>query len=603
MGLEALAPAAREQAAAALGRQKPMDRGEDTAGEPAEPGDRPFTDDLVEQLYAVTVDPDRYDDLMAVWGRHIQAFAEAQSDAPGALVYSSEVERHFARALAILERIGRPETDDPEALVLADPRPALLVQRDGRVAVANDAAAAQLGAKAGAALSDIAFDSDALPALTKALGRLAASPDGAIVCVAGAHAAGDGRRIVLGLTKADSGSRSPLMGKLIAIDVGWDPEAARQIAGAFGLSPAETEIAHAYVAGTSLADLASSRRRSLATVRTQAKSLLRKLGLHSQLELIRLFAGYSMLRGPGAPAIAHAAGFRTATLALPGGRSLHYGELGAADGRPVILLHGMLTGIRMTDAAQAAFAGRGLRVIAPWRPGFAASTPDPGPVATAPQRFAADIAALMDRLDLGPCPLIGHMSGSIFAFAAAAALPRRITALMNVSGVVPLKSVRQIAFMTPRQRIVAYTAKFAPRIFPAIVRAGIAQMDHGGMARFIEALYRNAPADLRVTQDPEVFSIMDEAYRETVAQGSRGFEIDGLLSTKDWTAAGEACPMPVTLLHGAHDPAVHISTVRAFAARHPAIRLHEFPDRGHLLMHTDPAAIADHLVCLMGNAG
>ena len=61
---------------------------------------------------------------------------------------------------------------------------------------------------------------------------------------------------------------------------------------------------------------------------------------------------------------------------------------------------------------------------------------------------------------------------------------------------------------------------------PLITRAGIAQMDSGGMERFINALYRNAPSDLALTKDPEIFELMSDAYRETVAQGSRAFEID-----------------------------------------------------------------------------
>lgn len=72
---------------------------------------------------------------------------------------------------------------------------------------------------------------------------------------------------------------------VIVIDGAWRlPE---HIAGSYGLTPAEVEIANALMLGQSLREHAQRRFRSIHTVRSQAKSLLRKAGVHTQAQLLR----------------------------------------------------------------------------------------------------------------------------------------------------------------------------------------------------------------------------------------------------------------------------------------------------------------------------
>jgi DNA-binding CsgD family transcriptional regulator len=57
----------------------------------------------------------------------------------------------------------------------------------------------------------------------------------------------------------------------------------------YGLSPKEVEVAMAIVDGKSIQQIADHRRLSRETVRTQLKSVFSKLGVTSQLELVRRF--------------------------------------------------------------------------------------------------------------------------------------------------------------------------------------------------------------------------------------------------------------------------------------------------------------------------
>lgn len=63
-----------------------------------------------------------------------------------------------------------------------------------------------------------------------------------------------------------------------------------QIAKLFGLSRAETRLAAALVRGRTLGEVAADRGLKITTVRTQLSSILRKLGIHRQTDLVRLLA-------------------------------------------------------------------------------------------------------------------------------------------------------------------------------------------------------------------------------------------------------------------------------------------------------------------------
>ncbi len=202
----------------------------------------------------------------------------------------------------------------------------------------------------------------------------------------------------------------------------------------------------------------------------------------------------------------------------------------------------------------------------------------------------------MDHLGIGPCPVIGHMAGSAYAFAAAARLGRRITHVVSIAGGVPILSSAQFASMTPRQRIIAHTARFAPNLLPLILRAGIALLDSGGDRAFMRALYASAPTDYAIASDPEIFALLREGFRFTVAQGHRAFEIDAHQVVRDWSATAMASNQEVLLVHGKADPVVDIGTVRDFQSRLGArARLIEHPSLGQLVFYADPTFIFDAL--------
>jgi pimeloyl-ACP methyl ester carboxylesterase len=153
--------------------------------------------------------------------------------------------------------------------------------------------------------------------------------------------------------------------------------------------------------------------------------------------------------------------------------------------------------------------------------------------------------------------------------------------------------------MNARQRVVAYTARFAPMLLPAVLRAGIAQIDSGSIDEFMNALYPPNSVDSLLLKQKTVRDAVQAGYRFAVAQGHRGFEIDSWHVTRDWSALARAANIRSVHLHGTHDPVVSIESVRAFTAGDGPAELCEVADAGQLLFYADPELVLDRLDSLI----
>ena len=119
-----------------------------------------------------------------------------------------------------------------------------------------------------------------------------------------------------------------------------------------------------------------------------------------------------------------------------GALSVGYAELGPADGKPVILLHGWPYDIHTYADVAPLLAARGHRVIVPYLRGYGTTRfLSSGTMRNAQQSaMAADIVALMDALGLDQAVIGGCDWGARTANIIAALFPERCTALVSVSG-------------------------------------------------------------------------------------------------------------------------------------------------------------------------
>src|SRR5580658_3573538 len=125
------------------------------------------------------------------------------------------------------------------------------------------------------------------------------------------------------------------------------------------------------------------------------------------------------------------------TVPAAGGRQLEALASGPADALAVVLHNGTPAGLVAAPPAAAAAAERGLRLMLYSRPGYGASTPDPGRRVCG---AAADLAAVLDGLGVAEFVTVGWSGGGPHALACAALLPGRCLAAATMAGVAPYQA-------------------------------------------------------------------------------------------------------------------------------------------------------------------
>jgi pimeloyl-ACP methyl ester carboxylesterase len=110
-------------------------------------------------------------------------------------------------------------------------------------------------------------------------------------------------------------------------------------------------------------------------------------------------------------------------------RDLHPEQRDHSDRNAVVLIHGL--GGSPDDWSAQIPALEGVRAILPDLRGFARSSDAPGPYSM--ERFAEDVVALLDELELPAVDLVGHSMGGAIALQIALDHPGRVRRLMLVN--------------------------------------------------------------------------------------------------------------------------------------------------------------------------
>jgi len=579
---------------------------------------------LIGSLYEVVLNPEHYNAFMQDWARYIENVAQLPGvwqslGGEGAeLLNDPEVEAHFKRAFALFERMGRGEVNsgpDEAARV-----PMARLERRGVVSAATAQAETLFGRNPDmsaicAALED--ESAERLRVFMASFERVPVSGRFAVLSLADKSSSTlealpaalppellAGGLIAVVTCRAPSGDG--FVAELRSLSLGWTASMSEILADSFRLSPRETELVHALTQGGDLQSIAERKGRSLNTLRAQLKSVFAKTRTSGQSELMRLVA-VLVLHGPISE---HRTGPRPETgqelrIDLGEDRYMPVHLMGPEDGLPVVFVHGMLEGLGIMQHIGSALRAEGLRLIAPVRSNFGQSMHDPR-IVEAPNQYARDLGVVLEALDVKRCIIVGHMAGAVYAFAAAARLKGVIAGIANVSGCVPVRSIEQFSSMTPRQRAVAYTARFAPKLLPAVLRAGIARIDSSDPNSFMLPLYPKGSPDREVIEYPRIAASLVDGYRFTVAQGPCAFQIDAWQLTRDWSALVLGSDCPVLLTHGGADPVVTAKSVHEFAEAHPRVALNELDGDGQLIFYRHPrrvvSAIAEHARACLGVA-
>ncbi len=243
---------------------------------------------------------------------------------------------------------------------------------------------------------------------------------------------------------------------------------------------------------------------------------------------------------------------------------LAYEEQG--EGTPLLLVHGFPLNASIWSSLRP-YWRPGVRVICPDLRGFGRS-PVTGGVYSM-ELLAADLLALLDRLQIERVVLAGHSMGGYIGLAFARAYPERLAGLALVAS--------QAGADTPERR--------QGRLDSA------AQVERAGVAQVAESMAERLTARAELLEPLK--ALMLTADRRAVAGALRGMA--GRSDATPWLASIQ---VPTLVLVGTADVLIPAQQGRSAAHLLPAARLVEIPACGHMLMMEAPEITAAELMHL-----
>lgn len=508
----------------------------------------------------------------------------------------AEAELHFEQAADAFARLWRQ--NDFHAPGLRGEGDFVLLDRKGTILSVHTDNERNAPFTAGESVFSAPMDAEGEHLLKDSLKQIFEHQPETVFCIVPFYQA-DNQRTLWALSQAVTG-KNDKAARLSRIDFDWSQAAGEAITEAFGLSKSEQEILKTLVSGQSLTELATKRQRSIETVRTQAKSLLTKTGVGSQLDLVRLFAAITLVTPELATPVRGKPDEGTPpgslTLTLPDNRQMQVEIYGPPAGRPVVFLHNMFSGTIMPPVVLEALHRHGIRLICPWRAGFAKSTAFPEQPASPEQAFASDLAYLLDVLGVGKTVVVGHMSAAVYAAAAAALLPDRFLNAAAISGFPPFLSRKHIDHLPAWPRLFAYTARYFPKALSLLVRGTFGLLVENRIEVLFNNLFAGAAEDTALISTPANRDLFLNDFRRAFEQGTAAYEIDAALAASDWSDwLTRLAPRRMTFIHGVHDPVTPLDLVTEIADLRPEIDLIPIEDTGQLALYQAP----DRIIALL----
>jgi pimeloyl-ACP methyl ester carboxylesterase len=282
------------------------------------------------------------------------------------------------------------------------------------------------------------------------------------------------------------------------------------------------------------------------------------------------------------------------SLTLPDGRTLEYLVEGPPGGMPLVLHHGTPgAAVRYAPAFDAAVA-HGFRVLLPSRPGYGASSPDPGRLVAS---VAADVAALLDAVGADEFVTVGKSGGGPHALACAALLPARCRAAASIAGVAPYRAegLDWLAGMG-EENIAEFGAALAgePEL-NAFLTGASAELVDVRPAEIVAAF-----GDLVSEADRRALvggfaEYQAESFRRAVSAGTAGWRDDDLAFVRDWGFALADIRPPVSVWQGDQDRMVPYAHGKWLATHLPSPEVHLIPGEGHLSLIDNFALVVESL--------
>lgn len=263
---------------------------------------------------------------------------------------------------------------------------------------------------------------------------------------------------------------------------------------------------------------------------------------------------------------------------LAGGGRLGYAEFGDPHGAPVLALHGTPGSRFMFALTDKAARLRGLRIIAPERPGYGLSDYSRKERLT---QVADDLKAFADTLGLGRFAVLGISGGGPFAIAAASAMPDRVALLALISPVGPIADSHASIRMSRLHRIIFTWVGRSDPACASFFWSVRTLVRYAPQVAYRALMQRVVAADRELLQRADVKANLQTALREGLRPGIAGARQDLRLFCAPWELALDEIDVPTVVWQGSDDAIVPPGAAYHLAETLPNCRLDVIQGGGH----------------------
>ena len=270
------------------------------------------------------------------------------------------------------------------------------------------------------------------------------------------------------------------------------------------------------------------------------------------------------------------------TLDLPAGR-IHYREVGPAEGRPVVFVHGFLVDGDLWADVPDRLAERGLRCLVPTWPLGSHREAMRADADLSPRGVARVVLSFLDALDLADVTLVGSDTGGAVSQLVLDEDPSRIGRLV-------LTNCDAFDTFPPFPFGVLFKAARRPGVGKALLqtmRAGRLRTSRLGFGWLVHRRLSAAETLPWVTP-----YLADAEVRRDVAAFCRGWTGSELTGADRWLSRFDR---PVLLVWARRDPFFRLALAERLAATFPDARLVTVDDALTFVSLDRPALLADEI--------
>lgn len=388
----------------------------------------------------------------------------------------------------------------------------------------------------------------------------------------------------------------------------WRDQIGDLLSTLFRLTEAEQNVVRLLIEGHETNDIARERRTSEGTVRGQIKSIISKMNLRSQKDVIRLVmtlgdfpktVTVEEITSLNAPVLSKNwlesevwKPFKT--VVLPDGRSLFYHDMGPSTGDPILVSHMGSCMVRWTRAMVRMAFEHNLRVICPIRAGYGQSSNAP----SAADTFVSvreDCLFLLKNLKIDRLPYA--VQGSDFPLAAdlIAQNPALITELIGIGARPCLPDGKTIDGMGRWQKFFVSAARHSPLMVDFASKAVMAMCKRIGSEAMLRQLCKESSSDLALLEDETARQVLVaniDLMAGRTTNAAHAFAREYTAFQTDWSDRIPATKgIPVRLFLAKEDPTVDLQALPKIKQAYPWMNIEVLDKAGLALLFQRPETL------------